>query len=84
MSQQEMENTRVKQGVGNAPAPDRRLDPLPAPVDENPATRALREQHDREALQHLVQNDALVTAAEQGRQQEYLREQGLVDEPDKD
>lgn len=48
-------------------------------IDENPATRALREQQERAALAGLVQNDALVTAAEQGRQREYLEDKGLVD-----
>ena len=48
-------------------------------IDENTATRALREQQERAALAGLVQNDALVTAAEQGRQREYLEDKGLVD-----
>ena len=51
-------------------------------IDENPATRALREQTERAELQGLVQNTALVTAAEQGRQQEYLIDKGLAEDPD--
>ena len=48
-------------------------------IDENPATKALREQQERAALAGLVQNDALVTAAEQTTQRAYLEDKGLVD-----
>lgn len=51
-------------------------------IDENPATRALREQTERAELQGLVQNTGLVTAAEQASQQQYLIDKGLADDPD--